>query len=111
MLAIMIEGPSRVGHYFRAGYRNSLGQGMFEPSGPTIKPDGQTHRWSMRYTPNAKDADGEIATTFDDHTQITRVRKEDKAVGARFDRFGIFNVQSGGHYVEIYLDKLQFTGN
>ena len=111
VLAIMIEGPSRVGHYFRAGYRNSQGHGMFESSGPTIKPDGKSHRWSVRYTPNAKDSDGQIVTTFDDQTQVTRVRKEHKTVGARFDHFGILNIQSGGQDVEIYLDELQFAGN
>ena len=111
MLCIMVEGPSRIGHYFRAGYCDGLGQGMFEDEGPTIKPDGQTHRWSMRYDPKSKDADGEIVVKFDDLTQTTRVRKEHKATGARFDRFGILNIQSGGHYVEIYLDELQFTGN
>jgi hypothetical protein len=111
MLVIMVEGPSRVGHYFRAGYRNAAGDGMFEDSGPTIKPDGKTHRWSLRYEPKAKDSDGEILVTFDDHTQTTRVRKEHKAAGARFDHFGIVNIQAGGHHVEFYLDELQFTGN
>jgi len=106
LLAIAVEGPSRIGHYFRVGYRNAKGEGMLEASGPTIKPDGSTHRWSMRYDPN-----GEITVTFDDHTQVTRLRPEHKAAGARFDRFGIVNMQSGGHHVEIYLDQLQFTGN
>jgi hypothetical protein len=111
MLCIMVEGPSSIGHYFRAGYCDALGHGMFEDSGPTIKPDGQTHRWSMRYDPKSKDSDGEILVNFDTHTQITRVRKEHKAAGARFNRFGILNIQSGGHHVEFYLDELQFTGN
>jgi hypothetical protein len=111
MVAIMVEGPSRIGHYFRAGYRNALGEGMFEGSGPTIKPDGQLHRWSMRYDPKSKDSDGEIVVIFDDKTQTTRVRKDHKSAGGRFDRFGIVNIQSGGHHVEFYLDELQFTGN
>jgi hypothetical protein len=110
LLAIMVEGPSRIGHYFRAGYRNAKGAGMLEDSGPTIKPDGRVHRWSMRYDPKSRDADGEIVVSFGEHTQTTRVRKEHKATGARFDRFGIVNVQSGGHHVEIYLDELRFTG-
>jgi hypothetical protein len=107
ILAIMLEGPSRIGHYFRAGYRNHLAQGMFEDSGAIIKPDSQVHTWSLNYVPNAKDQDGQIQLTFDGQTQRTRVPKEHKS--ARFDRFGIFNIQSGGHYVEIYLDDLQLT--
>jgi hypothetical protein len=109
LLAILIEGRSSIGHYFRAGYRNGQREGMFESSGPTIRPDGTVHSWTLHYTPNAADQDGEIALTFDDHTQKTRVRKEHKTAGARFDRFGILNVQAGGHFVEIYLDDLKFT--
>ncbi len=33
----------------------------------------------------------------------------DRAEGATFDRFGIFNMQSGGHAVEIYLDDLEYS--
>lgn len=32
-----------------------------------------------------------------------------RALGAVFDRFGIFNIQAGGHHVEIYLDDVSFT--
>lgn len=109
LVAILIEGFSRIGHYFRAGYRNGLGEGMFESSGPTIRPDGTIHTWTLRYTANAGDQDGEIALAFDEHVQKTRVRKEHKSAGARFDHFGIVNVQAGGHFVEIYLDDLTFT--
>ena len=111
LLAIAIEGPSRIGHYFRAGYRNAKGEGMLEESGATIKPDGATHRWSMSYYPGGKDGDGQILVTFDDHKQVTWIRNEHKSAGARFDRFGIVNMQTGGHHVEFYLNQLQFTGN
>ncbi|MCI0744530.1 MAG: hypothetical protein L0Y58_03900, partial [Verrucomicrobia subdivision 3 bacterium] len=60
LLGILVEGPSHVGHYFRAGYRNRLGEGMLEDSGPAIQPDGKSHRWSLRYIPNASGEDGEI---------------------------------------------------
>jgi hypothetical protein len=109
LLAILIEGFSRIGHYFRAGYRNGSGEGMFESSGPTIRPDRTVHTWMLRYTANARDQDGEITLTFDGQDQKTRVRKEHKAAGARFDHFGIVNVQAGGHFVEIYIDDLTFT--
>jgi hypothetical protein len=32
-----------------------------------------------------------------------------RALGAIFNRFGLFNVQSGGHFVELYLDDLSDT--
>jgi hypothetical protein len=109
VLGILVEGPSQIGHYFRGGYYNRLGQGRFESSGPTIRPDGQVHRWSLRYSPNGADEAGEITVTFDGQTQTSRVPKELKAAGAHFDRFGIFNLQVGGHFVDLYLDDLKFT--
>jgi hypothetical protein len=109
LLAILVEGPSEVGHYFRGGYYNSLGEGHFENSGPTIKPDGRVHRWTLRYDPHAGDEAGEITVTFDGHTQTTRVAKQHKTAGARFDRFGFFNLQAGGHFVVLYLDNLKYT--
>jgi hypothetical protein len=33
----------------------------------------------------------------------------DRKAGATFDRFGLFDVQTGGHYVELYLDDLKYT--
>ncbi len=109
LLAILVEGPSQVGHYFRGGYYNRLGQGQFESSGPTIQPDGRVHQWSLRYIPNGAGDDGEIIVTFDGQAKTSRVSKEHKAAGARFDRFGIFNLQAGGHFVDLYLDDLRFT--
>ena len=32
-----------------------------------------------------------------------------KTIGGTFDRFGIFNLQSGGHYVELYLDDVSYS--
>jgi hypothetical protein len=109
LIAILVEGPSQVGHYFRCGYFNRLGKGILEDSGPTIEPDGRVHRWSLRYRPNTTGGDAEIQVTFDGRTQTTRVPKEHRAAGARFDRFGFFNLQVGGHFVELYLDDLRFT--
>jgi hypothetical protein len=110
VFAILVEGPSAVGHYFRGGYYNGAGEGQFENSGPMIQPDGQVHRWSLRYVPNAPRDDGELTVTFDGQVQTSRVSREHKAGGARFDRFGIFNLQVGGHFVDLYLDDLKFGG-
>ena len=49
----MIEGPSRIGHYFRPGYWTSTGAGGAAESGPIIRPDGQPHDWSIEYDPEA----------------------------------------------------------
>ena len=64
-LAIMIEGPSRAGHYVRPAYVTSSGQGSHADSGPTIRPDGAIHDWSLHYTPQEAGGRGRIEVTFD----------------------------------------------
>jgi hypothetical protein len=107
MLAILIEGPSRVGHYFRPAFRNRAGQGATLGTGSLIYPDGQPHVWSLRYSPKAHDGHGEITVVFDQQTQKLALAPGLKERGAVFDRFGFFNLQSGGHWVEVYLDDLE----
>jgi hypothetical protein len=108
LLGIIIEGPSRIGHYFRQGYRAGNGEGNIAETGPVIHPDGKPHKWSMHYDPKAGEA-GRIDLTFDDQKLSVDVRLKDRKAGAKFDRFGLFNVQEGGHYVEVYVDDLTFT--
>jgi hypothetical protein len=109
VLGIIIEGPSRIGHYFRPGYWTSNGAGGAAESGPIIRPDGQSHAWSIDYDPAANDGSGRITVQFDGKEQTIDLRPGHKKSGATFDRFGILNCQSGGHYVEVYLDDLEYT--
>lgn len=53
LLAILLEGPSRIGHYFRGAYRTTTGDGTLADSGPIIRPDGRVHQWSIHYSPQA----------------------------------------------------------
>jgi hypothetical protein len=106
VLAIIVEGPSRVGHYFRPTYRTSAGEGRTPDTGPLIRPDGKVHDWSIRYSPKG---DGRITVTFDGHEQTLDLRPGDKTSGATFDRFGFFNHQSGGSHVKLYVDDLTYT--
>jgi hypothetical protein len=108
-LAVMVEGPSRVGHYFRSSYRCADGGGASPESGPVIKPDGWVHDWAIRYDPMAARGNGVITVSFDGRRQATELRPGDKARGATFDRFGVFNHQSGGNHVMIYLDDVTYT--
>lgn len=108
-LGILIEGPSRIGHYFRQGYRASNADGVIAETGPVIHPNGKVHRWSMRYDPKGAGGNGRIDLTFDGQELKLDLREQDRKAGAAFDRFGLFNVQEGGHYVEVYFDDLTFT--
>ena len=110
LLGVLVEGPSRVGHYFRAAYRTSHAQGTLEDEGPVIKPDGNVHAWSIRYAPPGRDGeDGRIVVRFDGQERVTQVRPGHVRDGATFDRFGIFNYNRGGMFVEMYVDDLRYT--
>lgn len=109
-LAILLEGPSRVGHYFRPGYGTQSGDGRNAETGPVLRPDGATHRWRLAYDPAAAEERGEITVELDGARQSLTLAEGDRRRGARFDRFGLMNMQSGGWHVEVYLSNLEFTG-
>jgi len=115
-LAILIEGPSRIGHYFRPAYSTRTGGGLLagpENYGgklpPVIAPDGRPHEWSMHYDPRGAAGLGSITVRFDGAEQVLALRPGDKQQGATFDRFGFFNLQAGGHFVRVFVDDLKFT--
>jgi hypothetical protein len=108
-VAVMIEGPSRIGHYFRPAYRTGPGQDSMAQDGATIRPDGQVHEWSLRYAPAEGGGDGRIEVTFDGVRQALDLKPGHRRLGASFDRFGLFNIQTGGQHVMIYLDNLSYT--
>ena len=110
-LGVMVEGPSRVGHYFRPAYGCSDGEGAFPDDGPVIRPDGQPHDWAIVYDPSAAGGNGRITVTFDGNQQSLDLRRGDRRRGATFDRFGLFNLQRGGNHAVIYLDDLTYTAN
>ena len=64
------------------------------------------HDWAIRYDPAGN---GRITVTFDGKDQVLDLRPGDKNRGATFDRFGIFNLQSGGNYVYLYVDDVSLT--
>ncbi len=115
-LAIMIEGPSRVGHYFRAAYVSTNREGAAptedpltgEPR-PVIKPDGRSHNWSLDYSPTAAKGAGRITVTLDGETHSLDLQPAHRQAGATFDRFGLFNIQAGGHHIQLYVDDVSLT--
>jgi len=109
VLGIIIEGPSQIGHYFRAEYRAANGQGVIDDEGPIIRPDGRVHQWSIHYAPRSGDGHGQITVQLDNATQTLRLAPEHRKQGAVFDRFGLFNLQVGGHFVDIALDDVTYT--
>ena len=109
VIGIAIEGPSRVGHYFRPVLYSISGKDGILSEGPLIRPDGKVHQWKLQYRPDGADGEGEIVLSFDDSLRTFPLKKGTRAVGARFDRFGLFNMQTGGHHVVVYLDDLSYS--
>ena len=105
-IGIMIEGPSRVGHYFRPVYSNLRGERGGINQGPIILPNAEKHNWTLYYYPNASDGQGRITVSLDDETISLELGTGAQAL---FDRFGIVSYQRGGHYVDIYLDEVSYV--
>jgi hypothetical protein len=106
-LGILLEGPSRVGHYFRPSYSTRTGRGQNAADGPLLRPDGRVHTWTIHYEPKVENDRGRITVTLDGNTQTLPLDEGDRNEGARFDRFGLFNLQAGGWHVEVYLSDVR----
>jgi hypothetical protein len=114
-VGVMIEGPSRVGHYFRAAYSTSSGS-HDAPTGegtpherPIVQPATTLHVWSIDYDPRGAGGVGRIVVSLDNVPHALDLKPTARAEGAILDRFGVFNLQAGGHHVELYLDDLQYS--
>lgn len=110
-LALLIEGPSRIGHYVRPafGLRDRSGRTAEGSDGwPVIRPDSRIHEWELSYRPTADPRGGTITVVFDSQRKEFAVTAAERDQGATFDRFGLFNHQAGGHHVEIYVDEMRF---
>ena len=108
-VGIMVEGPSRIGHYFRPVYANAEGQSESMKTGPVIKPSRTSHQWRLTYTPDANDENGQITVTFNNETISLNLKLGARADGVVFDRFGMLSFQWGGHFVDIYFDDISYT--
>lgn len=110
-LAIIIEGPSRVGHYFRPLYSDGRGEGADREIGPLIRPDGKPHAWSLDYDPQGPGGNGRITVRLDDDVRELDLKPDARRTGATFDRLGLFNMNRSGHSVELWLDDLKYSAS
>lgn len=110
-LGAAVEGPSREGFLFYPAYR-VRGDGQGYASGndrPHILPDGKSHDWSLDYDPKANAGRGRIAVRFDAKTLSLDLGANDRATGARFDRFGLVTTWIDGNAQRVYFDDLTYT--
>jgi hypothetical protein len=108
-LGILVEGPSRIGHYFRPVCGSSDDVKCVAPEGPVIRPDSRPHTWRLHYDPTASDGHGRVLVTLDDESVAWDLPPEIRAGNAAFDRFGFVSWHRGGHFVEIYFDDLTYS--
>ena len=108
-LGVFLEGPGRVGHYFRPVCATKLGTVADPGEGTILLQDGKPRKWSMEYDPTGNDGKGVIHVTIDGATTKLLLPDNHKTEGAEFDRFGLATLRPGGSHVKIYLDDLQYT--
>lgn len=108
-LALLLEGPSRAGHYLRPVCADRTGTNFRQDSGPVILPDGTPHTWSLDYRPGGAGGHGEITWRVDDQQQTVSLPAGLREHGAAFDHFGFFNFQPDGAWLEVYVDDLRFS--
>lgn len=115
LLGVAIEGPSRIGHFFRPAYSTSQ-QNYRDPTleatprqRPVLRPDGTVHNWSIHYDPEQADGRGKITITLDGEEHYLELEAGHRAENAFLDRFGFFDMQTGGHHVEVFVDDLRYS--
>lgn len=109
-LGISTDGPSREGFHFAPIYRvNGDGQGYASGKLPHIYPDGKAHDWTLDYSPTAAGGQGQITVTLDKQSVKLVLGAGHKAVGSRFDRFGLITTWVDGNGQTIYFDDLTYT--
>jgi hypothetical protein len=109
-LGIHVGGPTRVGHYFQPVFTvNENLRGSAEKS-PLMRA-GKAVDWSLLYDPAANNGNGAITATLGGESVTLNLKPGQKAAAkdARFDRFGLFSISTGGQIVKLYLDDVTYT--
>jgi hypothetical protein len=78
-----------------------------EKRGPVFIPDRIKRTFSFSYNPNEGDA-GRITISLGDSIFTADLTKEQRQLGASFDRFGLLSPRKGGKYVDVYFDDLSY---
>ena len=121
-VGIKIGGPTRIGHYFLpayatagsgkrragAGGENAKRVSVESRQGPVLVPQ-RVFDWKLVYDPAAYRGSGALQVTLGEESVTLPLKIGDQAVGATFDRFGLFTAHIGGSYVRIYFDDLAYT--
>ncbi|OAI58046.1 hypothetical protein AYO49_06005 [Verrucomicrobiaceae bacterium SCGC AG-212-N21] len=100
-----------------AGKIKKTAAGAFDPAfaagfDPKQFEQSRPHQWELHYDPQGAGGLGEITFVFDGRKATLPLEPGHRKEGARFDRFGLFNVmlESGGGPLEVYFDDITIDG-
>jgi hypothetical protein len=107
-MVLAIEGPTRIGYQFSAQLapRRELSS---HSDGPIFVPRGDKHPFTFQYDPAGNKGVGRITMSIDDIVHTLDLTPQQRAAGAKFNRFGLMNIRRGGKYVTVYLDDISYT--
>ena len=99
---------SAVGYYFspQVSSANREGGGM---ACEVFTPDRRRRRFRFDYDPMGNGGTGRATVTLDGRAYVLDLTPGQRKGGAAFNRFGLANVRSGGHSIEIFLDDVTYT--
>jgi hypothetical protein len=71
--------------------------------------DGRRRRFTLDYDPKGNGGTGRVTVTLDGRSYVLELTREQRNIGAVFNRFGLANVRGGGNSVESHLDDVTYT--
>jgi hypothetical protein len=107
-LGLCVEGPTRMGHYFRPCCTDAKGEKKIAQQGPVLFPR-RSHDFTFTYDATANAGNGSIAVTLDKESMTFDLKPGQRKQGARLDRFGLFTAHPGGGLVKIFFDDLTYS--
>jgi hypothetical protein len=109
-LGVAIEGPSREGFLLYPVYHFADGTMEYSRGAdvPHIMPNGDSHEWSLEYTPPTTARPGVLRAELDSAGSSVEFANLSKKL-TTFDRFGIVTTWIDGNSQHVYFDDLTYT--
>jgi hypothetical protein len=111
VLGLAIEGPSSEGFFVYPVFRGSSGDARsgLTRDAPRILPDGTSHAWSLAYDPAGAEGRGTVVVRLGEAGVSMDLPEGARAVGCRFDRFGLITPWIDGNGQTVFFDDLVYT--
>jgi hypothetical protein len=109
-LGVAVEGPSREGFLLYPVYHFADGAMDYARGDdvPHILPNGDSHNWSLEYSPPAGGLPGTLRASLDGNSSSVEIARL-PLKPTEFDRFGIVTTWIDGNSQHVYFDDLTYT--